>query len=370
MVLALVGWVGCDLGGSKDGDTDGGGTGEERFVRQADVLFVADKSSSMQDESLAIANGARALLDTLRAGADGVHLAVTTSDVAADYGRLYGDDPLLDAAGHGAAIALNRNLLCSKAVYLRESDVPSDPTYTCADDPEPDGEISREYLDCLCGADWANTSTGGTEEPLEALYMAACRAVEAPPAACFDPIDLLEASDTLSNEGLFRAESRAFTVIFTDEGDASRRMTTGDADPDEYATLLSAMVDPTFLVIGPTPSECNHASATAWGVARLEWFASDSGGTYVPIAENDGSGGCVSPDFEAVMGDLGSFIRGTNATFALAGTPDPATLMVTVDGSAVPEDATEGWTYDAASNAVVFTGDAAPGYGAEVVVAW
>ena len=42
----------------------------------------------------------------------------------------------------------------------------------------------------ICASDAENgCATSGDEEPLEAIYMAMCRAVDNPPEACFDEIN-------------------------------------------------------------------------------------------------------------------------------------------------------------------------------------
>jgi hypothetical protein len=381
------------------------GFAQESFSNQADVLFVVDNSSSMQDESLALALNfnvfIRNLVDGQTYGQDGLtdavgnyisysqnkesvvdyQLAITSTDVAVSYGSVYGDPPLLNRGTPNLVTAFNKNLLCSKAAYLRKSDVPSDPSFQCTENPEPqNGEISQEYLTCLCGGSgWENTGTGGNEEHLEAIYMAMCRAVENPPEACFDTVNQFTEADVMSNEGLLRDNSTLIPIVVTDEGDTSRRMGTGDGEPNEYAELFAQFNHRmTFAVIGPTTERCNSGSATTWGVERFQWFVNDTGGRYFNIAEPDASGNCGITDFSVAMEQLGQLLNSLDDTFPLQGVPDIDSIRVFVDGDGVPKATEEvdtaagtvtygnGWSYLPAENAIAFHGDAIPGYEADV----
>ena len=54
--------------------------------------------------------------------------------------------------------------------------------------------------------------------------------------------------------------------------------------------------------------------------------------------------------------------------FYLSRLPDPATIVIHVNGATVPEDATNGWTYQSTSNSIVFHGSAIPPQGAVINV--
>lgn len=382
------------------------GFAQESFSNQADVLFVVDNSSSMQEEALATALNfdvfIRNLTEGESFGQDGLkdavgnyiqyslnkesvvdyQLGITSTDVAVSYGGLYGDPPLVNRGTSNLVTAFNKNLLCTKAAFLREGDIPSDPTYQCVENPEPaNNEISQEYLDCLCGGpSWENTNTGGTEEHLEAIFMAMCRAVPEPPEECFDPIDQFTEADVGSNEGLLREGSTLIPIIVTDEGDTSRRMTTGDGDPNEYAELFAKFGHRmTFAVIGPTTDVCNSGSATTWGVERFQWFVDDTGGRYFNISEKDpDTGQCAITDFATAMEELGQLLNSLDDTFPLQGVPDVDSIRVFVNNKGVVKSTEEvdtaagtvtyssGWSYLPAENAIAFHGDAIPDYDADV----
>lgn len=54
--------------------------------------------------------------------------------------------------------------------------------------------------------------------------------------------------------------------------------------------------------------------------------------------------------------------------FYLTKTPDPTTIVVTVNGATVPQDASNGWTYLSASNSIEFHGSAVPQEGSDISV--
>ena len=98
--------------------------------------------------------------------------------------------------------------------------MPSNPDYECGD---PIGEeITRQYLNCLCGENvWEDQCGSGQEEGLEAIFMAMCRASENPPSECFSDKNQFEDVHVGSNAGLLREDSTLIPIIVTDEGDVS-----------------------------------------------------------------------------------------------------------------------------------------------------
>lgn len=384
------------------------GYAQDEFSNDADVLFVVDNSASMQEEAEALALNldvfVRKLSDPTEGGlgTDGLvdavdnyieyvknrefivdyQLAITTTDVEHTFGDLYGEPRILPNEYVGdIAGAFNKNLLCEATCFLNVDTLPSDPSYTCADPaPKPDGVVSTEYLDCLCGAgEWENQCGAGTEEHLEAVFMAMCRSVSDPPDECFE-LNQLDGNDVLSNDGLLRDNSTLIPIIVTDEGDTSRRMSQGDGDPDEYASLYAKFGHRmSWAVIGPNTEGCNGGGATAWGVERLKYFVDDTNGRFFEITEPE-SEGCGVADFAVAMEQLGELLNGLQTRFVLQSVPDIDSILVFVDSDKVDRasediDETEqtiaygdGWGYDAADNAVEFHGTAVPDYGVDVKI--
>jgi hypothetical protein len=391
------------------------------FSNDADILFVVDNSASMAEETSALALNFNVFIDTL-ASAQGAtpatetlsdavdnyvvytsqrgkfldyNLALTTTSV--DYaggvtpdvddgeaGLLLGDPKVVAKGTAGESDLFRRNLLCD-AIPWNSSDLPSDPSYTCGADPG--GVITQEYLDCECGlGEWENDSGSGQEEPLEAALMALCRSVEEPPEACYDPLSPFAGSESQKNEGFLREEGTVVVVVVTDEGDNSRRLPQGEADPQPYLDALADFPKPVKLVaIGPNwdPAagevKCASTAVPTWSVDRLQSVAAITGGFYKPIAVEGASGDCEPSNFAEHLEDLGALLQNLTTAFQLQSIPDIGTIRVWVDDEEIDtapilnadvEDQEpiygDGWTYDSAQNAIVFWGKAIPDYNAEV----
>ena len=376
---------------------------QESFNNQAEILFVIDNSSSMVDETQALGLNFNAFirgltdpsaggnLNGLKDAADNYisyanrrgrfldyQLAITTTDVEDSFGDLYalpGNDRIVARGDDDVATTFTQNLLCTTIEW--PNDIPYDPEYECGD-PVGD-QVSEQYLDCLCeGFAWDDVDAGsGNEEPLEAVFMAMCRASENPPDACFEDNQFTD-THVGSNDGLLRSDTSVIPVIVTDEGDTSRRLNTGDGEAEIYAEALEAFDTRLgFAVIGPRTDSCNGAQATTWGVDRFNYMIDRYGGAYFDIANEDADGNCQVADFAVALEDLGSLLNSLLDVFPLAAVPNVDSIRVFVDGDEIEEavettnedgsvDVTDGWTYLPAQNGIQFHGGAIPDYNADV----
>jgi hypothetical protein len=393
------------------------------FNNNADILFVIDSSGSMKEESSALALNFETFLNQLTSteGSDVPHatltdavsnylrestdagsiidyqLAITTT--SADYqsaGPTSGIDPgeagtltgpVLARGDDDVAGQFRKTLLCD-TVYWKDLDLLSDPTYQPAGDgscPLPEGdEVPREYLNCLCGdGNWVTDEGAGNEEGLEAALDAVCRGSARPPEECFAEDSPLIPADEGSNEGLLREEANTVIVIVTDEGDGSRRLPNTDADITPYLDIFSKFPNRTrFAVIGPAYHDGDGScldSAQTWGVERYQMAADQTGGTYIDLTEIDD--GCTPTDWGENLTELGALLNNQLTSFPLQSVPDVSTIRVFVDDEGVDPspllsgtvetgtaDWGDGWTYDAAENAVSFHAAAIPDYNADVKI--
>lgn len=400
-------------------------TGYEQtsFNNKADVLFVIDNSGSMRDNEsqmalnfasflgvLTSAEGSNVAQATLSdavnnylretTGADSpvdYQLAITTTSVEYTNGESTGIDPGEAGSLIGSVIhrddedvegAFKKQLLCS-TIYWNSAELGSDPTYTPNSDgtcPDPGDEVSKEYLDCMCGGTYNTHEGSGNEEGLEAALEALCRAQDNPPADCFTDesggADLpISSADEGSNDGLLRDDATTLVVIVSDEGDGSRRLATADNDPTPYLDIFSEFQNPVrFAVIGPPYHDQDGScldGAQTWGVERYQGVATESGGAYYDLTAIDAA--CTPSDWSENLEQLGNLLQNLLTVFPLQAIPDVSTIRVYVDGAEVAESAAEGdtglgstvtygdgWTYETSENAVVFHGDAVPGYNADV----
>ena len=388
-----------------------GGYQQETFSNRADILFVIDNSPSMGDEATSLAENFDAFIEDLAAGnaehpqedlGDAVvdylaqhseggfvdfQLAVTTTNVEGTWGALAGkpSSKVITRQSEDVAGEFKEALLCEAACFQDVGSIPSDPSYSCGDPLE---EVSRQYLDCTCGTmEWLGNCGASQEEPIEAVFMAMCRAVENPPTACFDDVVVPDGSnfpalftqdDVLSNEGLIRDKGTFIPVIISDEGDDSRRQPSQDAVPDVYLDLFRAFDRRmSWVVIGPALDDNYEAECpgpTDWGSIRFDVMTYDTNGLRLDITDPN----CEVQDFAAVLNELGALLANLSTVFPLQAVPITDTIRVEVDEKTIHQaeieganeyglDAySDGWSYRAEDNSVVFHGEAIPSYAAEV----
>jgi hypothetical protein len=397
------------------------------FSNDADILFVIDNSDSMQEEATSLATNFDTFIGQLTSAETGsdvpratlgdavanylrehsgdslfidYQLAITTTSVyydngptgdidAGEAGTLVGDTQVISRADTDPGGEFQANLLCDATCW--DANMPSNPDYVCGDPLT--GDVSEEYLDCLCGVgNWAGHCGSGEEQGIEAAFVALCRATENPPAECYEfPNGLATAfidGDEHSNDGLIRPDANTLVVIVSDEGDSSRRTVEGEdwsagyTDISPYADLFEKFPNRVrFAVIGPawdgTDGSCLDG-AQEWGVERYQNIVTETDGLYIPLT--DISDGCAPTDFGTSMEQLGDLLSNLQTYFPLQSVPDVASIKVFVDGEPVAkseftgseEDGTAvydtGWSYDASENAVSFHGDAVPDYNQDVVI--
>lgn len=394
---------------------------QESFTNKADVLFVIDNSGTMVEEAEGLATNFASFIETFadenpptskptladevgrfleyiddRTANVNYHLGITTTEVYADVGRLTGRNPVLTKTDENVPKKFVENLVCDAAC------VPTTPSVqvNCP------GDSSWGADSCATGA------KGSTEEPIEAVFMAMCRAVDNPPPECFQnwwwdeereafkstppsgdtggadtdvtPDVYFSEGEVGTNGEWLREGSVVIPVIVSDEGDQSRRISgrTGDVFP--YPELFRAFNHRmTWAVIGPDPTEACGSQAAGWGVQRYQSLVNNSNGVYVNITNADdrtSDGLCKTADFEVALTEIGRLLRGLADTFPLRTQPVPGTIVVEVNGQAIEEAEgrfdedlqqvvfDDGWVYDASSNAVVLKGDVIPEFDADVRV--
>jgi len=379
---------------------------QQGFTNKADILFVIDNSSSMTDEATALAQNFSDFV-TLFAdeqpptdpdltndverflafvgdptGNVNYQLGVTNTDVSMNAGKLLGDFPVVGKTDSDVAGKFLDNLVCKAACI---EDVPSD-----------------IGVACRSGGQCATSASGSEEEPIEAVFMAMCRAVENPPDACFQPwwpdedgsgwsklppgdtgapdtdgpapTDYFSNTEVMTNAGFLREGSVVIPVIITDEGDQSRRIDARDGSVfpyDQYFKQFGHRM--TWAVIGPSEdaTACKGPAAD-WGIHRMERMVYGSDGLYVPISLRESAESCVNADFSQALVDIGKLLRALSSSFALQSTPVQGTIVVTVDGKQVPESTqaldpeldivvfSDGWSYRATDNTVILHGSAVP----------
>jgi hypothetical protein len=360
----------------------------------ADVLFVIDGSDSMIEESVSLAENFGRFVEAVSSRApegDGLaeavdqyahyvqdpgqfvdfQLAIASVDAQAQAGALLGATPVLHKDDPALVDTFLHTLLCDAACFPDRQSVDSVAGYTC--DQGFTGKVSQEYLDCLCGDSWLDNCGGGVEQGIEAVYDAACRALDDPPPECFQAGSLVEA-DAGTNAGLLRPKSTLIAVVVTDEGDGSPRVPLVEAVPTAYFDLFADLGVPVvWAAIDPTLTDDFEprcpTGATSWGLMRYAYLVDATGGLQVDIHAPD----CGPADWADALDQLGDLVAGGARKFPLPRAPVEDSIVVELDGAEVlPARALgqdvfgtplygDGWTYDAEENAVFLHGDLVPG---------
>lgn len=387
---------------------------QQSFNNKADVLFVIDNSDSMLEESAGLATNFAKFIQEIdatdqelsyeglpdavtnyvsyvqdRSAFVDYRFSITTTDVTTDKGALSG--PTVKRGDPDVTGSFIENLVCDATCFSEAAVLPSDPSYVCGD---PLGEdLTQEYVDCVCGQGSVGHCGAAVEEGLEAAFLATCRAVPNPPVECFTDVEmvdeagelhtypaLLDASDTMSSPDMVRDDANLVVVVVSDEGDGSRRLDREEI-PDAYLRLFDSFHKRiTWVLIGPDLDADGEVrcpgTASDWGVVRYEYMVYTSDGRTIPIFDPS----CNTADFGAALGELGELLTNLLTSFPLQSVPVPGTLIVLVDGHRVDESTvvgtdkygideySDGWTYRATDNSVVFHGAAIPTYDAAVEV--
>ena len=161
------------------------------------------------------------------------------------------------------------------------------------------------------------------------------------------------------NAGFYREDAKLYVILVTDEEDQS------DGTAQLYVDFfrnLKGVGNPDLLnisaIAGPPPNGCDTAEGN-----QVDYDAVDAvGGQFRSIC---------SADWSNMVGSLGLDVFNARRQFPLSRPATAGTITVEVcddDGNgnpincqSVPYDGTNGWTFDATTNSIVFNGNEVPG---------
>ncbi|MGZ3458604.1 MAG: choice-of-anchor D domain-containing protein, partial [Archangium sp.] len=301
----------------------------DQFVQQSqakvDVLFVVDNSGSMMDEQQNLGSNFNAFLTHAESSGVDYHIGVTTTGIETSSGGW--------AVCPGGAQG-------GEAGRLFPVDGSSPRIITPAT-PSADAVFAHNTNVGVCHWD---------EQGLEAMY----RALSDPLVYSVDDPRTPQPMD--GNAGFLREDAKLAVIVLSDEDDSSPQPESfyetfllGLKGGDHSKVNFSAIVGPADL------SQCPRASSSG---NRYIQLAQDTSG----VVEN-----ICTPDWATSLQRISESAFGLNRAFPLSQTPSDAShIVVKVDGVEV----TSGWTYDPATNAVVFDSNAAPAPGAGVEITY
>jgi hypothetical protein len=123
----------------------------------------------------------------------------------------------------------------------------------------------------------------------------------------------------------------------------------------------------TFSALGGPLGKCSpKGQETLFGAqvsetVRLEEMVAATGGVFQSICADD---------FSSALKKIALNLKTLRRYFPLSVVPDPTSILVTVDGQPVAQDATGGWQYVAPINSVGFLGTFVPDPGAQVAITY
>ena len=193
--------------------------------------------------------------------------------------------------------------------------------------------------------------------------------MEAVRLALTDPL----INDDKANKGMLRKYAKLVVIMMSDEDDQSPGTVDYYVDflkqlkGPRNTSLLSASVIAGYDRDGdtqnpPTPAICpGSTSSESGGVRYLDLFKKVGNGLALTIC--NGTWGTT-------MQKLGLDAFVAIIEYYLSRQADPSTIVVKVNGTAVPNDPVNGYTYDPNTNSIVFGSKAVPPKGATIEVTY
>lgn len=294
--------------------------------QKVDVLFVIDNSGSMMEEQQALGSNFQAFLSAAQLQGIDYHIGVTTTGIETSPGGWSvcpggaegGEAGRLFPADNSSPRIITPSTPNASAVFATNTNV-----------------------------GWCHWNEQGLEGAYRALSQPIVNNLD-------DPRSTTLAND--GNLGFLRSEAKLAIIFLSDEEDFSTQPV------NFYETFFRA-------VKGNNPALLTVSAIVGPQALSTCPTASSSGTRYIQLAQN--TGGIVesicTQNWAGSLNNLSANTFGPKRHFVLSETPsDPTGIVVKINGSPV----TTGWTYDGATNTVVFEANAAPAAGARVEVTY
>lgn len=197
-----------------------------------------------------------------------------------------------------------------------------------------------------------------------------------------------EALNNPSNAGFLRSNSFFGIIILSDEDDFSNPDRPQDSwiypggqpdhdysNPnlqtvDSYVSYLDTLTNSTGATRRYSVSSIAVLDQTCYDTHVLQSPSSVIGQRYIQISNqtNGVTGSICDSSYASSLEAIQEHILELGTQFYLARTPEVSTITVVVNGVSVPNDPTNGWTYNSTANSIVFHGTAIPAAGASISI--
>lgn len=167
-----------------------------------------------------------------------------------------------------------------------------------------------------------------------------------------------EALNSPLNAGFHRSDAYLAIVIISDEDDTS-----SDSIPG-YKTYLEGFTG------GTAPTDFSVSSITVTDSACANQVSTYIGTRHINLANlTGGTVGSICSPFNTVLDSISANIASqTQAIFNLGKKAVVSTIRVWVNGIIVPQNASNGWTYDAVNYTITIKGTYAPAAGDQIMI--
>lgn len=331
LVSSLLLTTGCDKGGSSFSILSNSSQYQQEVTyepRKIDVLFVIDNSGSMSSSQMSLANNFPSFINHFKSKGYDFKIAVTTSDA------YYGDQFVSSGCS-----------LCN--VNQTQFKSGTNPKVYVIDNKTPD-------LETVFAQNVNVGITGSGDE----------RSFSSFKAALTSPL----------NTGFHRSTAFLSVIIVSDEEDFSHNTITFNESYSQ-PTLHSITSYKTFLegfTGGSSGTDFHVSTLSILDNACLAALGSGRkvGLRYIQLADaTGGSKNSICDTFDTILNNLSTHITNQiKAQFFLTRAPIKTSIRVVIEGILVPEDATNGWTYDTATNSVSIHGTYIPSAGVNVTI--
>lgn len=177
------------------------------------------------------------------------------------------------------------------------------------------------------------------------------------------------------NSAFRRPDAFLAIIIVSDEEDFSRSVTgLVETYTDNKLYSVDSYINFLDTFTGGTANGRNYSVSNI--AIQDTACASQLGSNKFPIRYHEltnktgGINGSLCSNFGQTLEIISDSIIQLSSSFTLTREPIPESIVVTVDGSVVPQNATNGWTYDAATLTITFHGSAVPNANSDVKISF
>ncbi len=329
--IGIMSILGCDKGGSNFSVLSTSAQFEQQVTfepRKIDVLFVVDNSGSMSSSQTSLANNFPSFISYFNSKGYDYRIAVTTTDA------YYGDQFVSSGCSLCNVNQTKFKSGTTPKLYVLESTTPN---------------IEAAFAQNI------NVGTAGSgDERAFASFKAALNSslnVGFHRPSAFLSVIIVSDEEDFSHDDINLNESYSQSTLHSVASYKSflTSFTNGQANVDFHVSTISIL---------------DNACKTALGSGRK------IGTRYMDLADaTGGSKNSICSTFDTVLNNISTHIaEQIKAQFFLTRTPIVSSLRVIIEGVLIPQDATNGWTYDSASNSVSVHGTFIPVAGAAVTI--